>query len=116
MKIRKKSDFMINYRFMRVIVFFDLPMETRIERRNYASFRKFLIRSGFIMMQKSIYTKLALNLTAASSMMAHVRRNKPEEGLIQMLIITENQFSRIEYVLGDKTSEILDSEERVVIL
>lgn len=116
MRIWKKSGSMINYRFMRVIVFFDLPMETSVERRAYTSFRKFLIKSGFIMMQKSIYTKLALNLTAASAMMNHVRRNKPEEGLIQMMVITENQFSRIEFVLGEKHSEVLDDDKRIVIL
>ena len=48
----------MSYRFMRVMVMFDLPTETSMERRHYRWFRKFLIDEGFIMMQESIYTKI----------------------------------------------------------
>ena len=46
---------------MRVIVFFDLPTLTSENRREYTKFRKFLIKNGFLMMQESVYTKMALN-------------------------------------------------------
>lgn len=46
------------------MLFFDLPMETPKERFQYNRFRKFLIKEGFIMVQKSVYVKLALNMTA----------------------------------------------------
>ena len=36
---------------MRVLVMFDLPTETAENRRNYTKFRKYLIKSGFMMMQ-----------------------------------------------------------------
>lgn len=52
---------------MRVLIFFDLPMETAKERKIYSKFRKFLINEGFIMMQKSVYTKLALNNSIVNS-------------------------------------------------
>ena len=42
---------------MRILVFFDLPMETAKERKIYSKFRKLLINEGIIMMQKSVYTK-----------------------------------------------------------
>ena len=45
---------------MRVLVMFDLPTETSIQRRNYRKFRKSLIKNGFIMMQESVYIKLAM--------------------------------------------------------
>ncbi len=101
---------------MRVIVFFDLPVSTAPERRAYASFRKYLVRSGFLMVQESVYCKLALNGTAAGVIMEAVRCHKPPWGLIQMLIVTEKQFSKMELVLGEFHSEIIDSEERLVIL
>lgn len=101
---------------MRVIVFFDLPVSTAPERRAYAAFRKYLVRSGFLMMQESVYCKLALNGTAAGVIMEAVRSHKPPSGLIQMLIVTEKQFSKMELVLGEFHSEIIDSEERLVIL
>ena len=57
----------MTYRYMRVIVLFDLPITTSENIRQYAKFRKFLLKSGFIMMQESVYCKLALNMTAAEA-------------------------------------------------
>lgn len=64
---------------MRVIVMFDLPMGTTAERREYTRFRKSLIRDGFIQVQESVYSKLALNPTISRSIMDTVRRNKPSK-------------------------------------
>ena len=101
---------------MRVIVFFDLPVETTAQRRNYTHFRKFLIRSGFIMMQESVYTKLAPTATVAESIQYSVRKHKPAEGIVQMLTITEKQFNRMEIVTGQYRSEVVDDDRRLVIL
>ena len=68
---------------MRVIVFFDLPTLSAEDRREYAKFRKFLIKGGFMMMQESVYTKMALNKTVADSVVESVKRNKPPKGLVQ---------------------------------
>ena len=68
------------------------------------------------MMQESVYSKLALNMNAATAVMEQVRREKPEKGLIQMLIVTEKQYARMEYVLGEAQSEILETDERTVFL
>ncbi len=106
----------MSYRFMRVIVFFDLPSVTSQEKRMYTRFRKHLIKMGFIMLQQSVYAKLALNMTAAEVLMKNVRQHRPTEGVIQMLTITEKQFSKMEYVLGECSSNVIDTEERVVVL
>ena len=101
---------------MRVIVFFDLPVQTAAQRQNYARFRKHLTRSGFLMMQESVYCKLALNMSAAGAVMESVRQNKPPEGLVQILVITEKQYARMEFVVGESHSEIIDSDERTIYL
>lgn len=101
---------------MRVIVFFDLPTSTSADRSEYARFRRTLVNHGFLMMQESVYCKLALNATAAGSIMATVRAAKPPKGLIQMLTITEKQYAKMEFVLGDSQTQILDNDERTVIL
>lgn len=106
----------MSYRFMRILVLFDLPVETAGQRHAYTVFHRFLVRSGFIMQQKSVYSKLALNTTAAMAIMGSVRANKPEEGLIQMLTITEKQYARMELVLGSVSSELIDSTDRLVVL
>ena len=101
---------------MRVMVLFDLPVVTPENKRNYVRFRKFLIKSGFIMMQESVYTKLAPNSSVASAIVDNVRKNKPPEGLVQMMTITEKQYSKIEFVVGSGQKKILESDERLVII
>ena len=101
---------------MRVVVFFDLPVETSTERAEYRRFRKSLIKNGFVMMQQSVYTKIALNNTAADVIKEVVRKNKPKTGLVQMLVVTEKQFEKIEFVLGEGQKEFIDSADRLVIL
>lgn len=104
------------YRFMRVIVFFDLPVETTLQRRNYTRFRKYLIRSGFVMMQESVYTKLAPNSSVAGAIERSVRINRPLEGVVQMLVITEKQYQKMELVTGQRQTDILEDDRRLVIL
>ena len=106
----------MSYRFMRVLVMFDLPTETAENRRNYTKFRKYLIKSGFMMMQQSVYVRLALNQTNAKGMIDGVKKNKPPEGLVQILTITEKQYSKMEIVSGDYSNDTVDTDERLLFL
>lgn len=107
----------MSYRFMRILVFFDLPTITYDDRKAYRKFRKLLINEGFIMLQESVYTKLALNPTVSNSAKEKINREKPSNGLIQLLIITEKQYSSMEYIVGqDNTGHTINSTERLIIL
>lgn len=101
---------------MRVIVFFDLPVETSLDRRNYSKFRKLLINEGFIMMQESVYTKLTLNNSVTESVRQKLLKNKPPKGIVQMLVVTEKQFASIEIIVGNENKNQIDSTDRLVIL
>ena len=101
---------------MRMIVFFDLPTLTQKDRKNYSNFRKFLIKEGFAMQQMSVYTKLALNHSIVQSMKDKINKYKPPEGLVQLLVITEKQFNSMEYIIGERSYDTIDSEERLIIL
>ena len=101
---------------MRVIVMFDLPITTAAGRKEYTVFRKFLIKSGFLMLQESIYCKIAQNSTMADSIVENIRKNKPSSGLVQVLKVTEKQYSKMEYIVGENKTDILNSDERLVIL
>lgn len=106
----------MTYRYMRVIVMFDLPMTTSENIREYTKFRKYLIRSGFLMMQESVYSKLALNMSVADSVLTGLRKNKPPEGLVQVFTMTEKQYQKVEMLVGESVSKVLDNDERLVIL
>ena len=98
------------------MVMFDLPVLTETNRRDYRNFRKFLIKSGFLMIQESVYCKLAPNGVIADNIVENIKKNKPGNGLVQVLRITEKQYAKMECVSGKSTSKVLDSDERLVIL
>lgn len=68
------------------------------------------------MMQESVYSKIVLNATAASAVRENIRKHKTAEGLIEMLLVTERQFERMEIIVGEAQNLVIDSDERLVIL
>ncbi len=101
---------------MRVMVMFDLPTITAEDKREYTKFRKYLIKSGFLMMQESVYTKMALNKNAADSVVETIRKNKPLSGIVQVMVVTEKQYNKMEYIVGQYNGDILNTDERLVII
>jgi len=106
----------MSYRFMRTLVLFDLPTQTLENRREYARFRRYLIKSGFMMLQESVYCKIALNQTATEIICNGLRKNKPPKGLVLVLSVTEKQFSKMEFLIGESQSEVINSDERLIII
>ena len=101
---------------MRIIVFFDLPTETGDNRRNYRKFRKALVKNGFIMLQESVYCRMISSPSVEMSVKKMIKDNKPPKGLVQFLSVTEKQFAKMEYVVGEHSSEVIDNSDKVVIL
>lgn len=107
---------MSGLRFMRMFVFFDLPTLTAENRRNYRKFRAALIKNGFIMQQESVYCRMLTSPSVENSCKKMIYDNKPEEGIVQILNITEKQFLKMDYVVGEFRSDVIDSEDRLLIL
>ena len=92
------------YRIMWTLVMYDLPTETKKERKAAARFRKELQKDGFSMFQFSMYVR-----HSASSENAAVHRRRvlgllPEKGLVGILQITDKQFGQMEIFRGTKSS------------
>lgn len=88
----------MSYRFMRIMVLFDLPVETPLQRHNYGKFRRYLIKNGFMMMQESVYVKLALNQNTAAAIIDALKKNKPPEGLFRFCLLPKNSFQKLRYL------------------
>ena len=101
---------------MRVLVFFDLPTETAEDKREYRKFRKLLIKNGFLMMQESVYCRMLLTPSAGSLVLNVIRKNRPARGIVQVMTVTEKQFAGMEYITGEHHSEVIESDERLIIL
>lgn len=101
---------------MRVLVFFDLPTETIENKREYRKFRKLLVKNGFLMLQESVYCRMLLTPSAGNAVLELLRRNRPTQGIVQVMTVTEKQFAGMEYITGVHYSEVIDSDERLIIL
>lgn len=103
-------------RVMRLIVLFDLPMITSKDLQVYRTFRKFLIKNGFIMMQKSVYSRLVFSDSSVALLKKQIEKNLPSVGLIQLMRVTEKQFADIEYLRGQSKTNIINNTKRVIEL
>lgn len=104
-------------RYMRLILFFDLPVETSAQRKQYRIFRKYLISEGYLMLQESVYAKLVTNDGAAGAAIMRLRKHRPPQGLVQVLKVTEKQFATMVYITGNREAyDEVDTMEEFVIL
>ena len=91
---------------MWVMVFFDLPTETKKERKSAALFRKRLIEDGFVMFQFSIYMRHCPSHETADTHIRRVKSLLPEYGQIGILCITDKQFGTMEIFSEAKPQKI----------
>lgn len=89
---------------MRIILFFDLPVISEKDKRIYFLFRKYLIKNGYIMIQYSVYCKIFANRESAVQHIATLKNNLPEKGSIRTMMVTEKQYSRMQILVGNKSS------------
>lgn len=87
-------------RFMRMLVFFDLPVMTRAERRAYSQFRRFLLNDGFDMIQFSVYGRILNGRDAESKHLERVIANLPPDGSVRALTVTERQYASMRILVG----------------
>jgi CRISPR-associated protein Cas2 len=90
------------YRIMWVLVFFDLPTETKKERKIYTDFRKKLQNDGFGMFQFSIYLRHCASRENAQVHINRLKKILPDKGNIGILCITDRQFGQMELFIGKK--------------
>lgn len=88
------------YRVMWLFVFFDLPTNTKTERRHAALFRKALEKDGFTMMQYSVYVRHCASKESMTVHIKRVRKSMPPSGYTSMLSITDKQYGEIRNFWG----------------
>lgn len=92
------------YRVMWIFVFFDLPTETKRDRKVSAAFRKRILSNGFSMFQFSIYLRHCPSRENAEVHIQRVKRLLPENGDVGILCITDKQFGDMEIFQGRKNA------------
>ena len=87
-------------KFMRIIVFFDLPVVKKKERKVYAQFRRFLLNDGYDMVQYSVYSRLCNGSDMANKHLKRLDQSLPSKGSIRCLTITEKQYEDMKFLVG----------------
>lgn len=103
---------MVN-RFMRIMVFFDLPVKTKKQKKQYTDFRRYLIKDGYTMVQYSVYSRTVRNFDDAKKHVERIRQNIPSEGSVRIMTVTEKQYASMEILVGEKwkQEELLDTKQ-----
>ncbi len=87
-------------RYMRLLVFFDLPVKTKEERREATRFRNFLLADGYDMVQLSVYCRVCRGLDAVEKHVQRMQGHLPPSGCVRALQVTEQQYGRMLIMVG----------------
>lgn len=104
---------MSEYRNMRLLLLFDLPMVEDYEKKEYTNFRKTLIKQGYFMIQFSVYMKCVNAQVKLDSEIKKLYKYVPTNGNIRLIAITEKQYTNMSILLGKKKiNEVYNNNER----
>lgn len=96
------QDAICGYKIMWLYVMFDLPVDTKAQRKRAALFRKNLLKDGFGMHQFSVYTRHCASYGSADVHIERVRCMVPEEGSVSILKVTDKQFENTIHIVGKR--------------
>lgn len=103
-------------KFMRILVFFDLPVVTATERKAAAKFRDFLLKDGYHMIQWSVYSRICNGNDTVTTHKQRLKQNLPRKGSVRLLTLTERQYENMDIPLGEKMfDDNSDSTELISI-
>lgn len=103
------------YRVMWLFAMFDLPVDTKEHRREYAQFRKTLLKLGFTMLQYSVYAKHLPSEDAALHLMTMVQMSLPPHGQVRLLTVTDRQFGKMEVFYGRKRRPVEEPPMQIAL-
>jgi CRISPR-associated protein Cas2 len=103
-------------RFMWLMVFFDLPVGTKAERRHATRFRNFLKDDGYLMLQWSVYARICRAEEGVEKHLTRVKKNLPPMGSVRTLQITDKQYGRMKLLVGESTKSERSAAQQLVLL
>ncbi len=93
---------------MWLMAMFDLPVETKEQRRDYAQFRKLLLKQGFVQLQLSVYARFGGSEESVEAVRARIRGAIPPYGQVRLMAVTDHQYGKMELWFGKKRKKVED--------
>lgn len=103
------------YRLMWILVMFDLPTDTRKQRKDAGAFRNFLLDEGFERSQFSVYARFVNGKEAFSTRVNRIERNLPESGDVQILNFTDRQYRDIVHFSDQGRNAARENPKQLVL-
>lgn len=101
---------------MRTLLFFDLPTLEQCDLKAYRKFIREIKKIGFYMLQESVYVKMSIDRQSQIATISKIKKLSPNKGDIMILTVTEKQFSQIQIIVGENKTDVITTDERLVIL
>jgi len=88
------------YRFMWLLVMFDLPVVSKPDRRAASQFRQWLLDEGYEMSQFSIYMRFCVGKEQVDRRLRAIAKARPSKGSVHVLSVTDRQFEQMAVFRG----------------
>jgi CRISPR-associated protein Cas2 len=98
---------------MWVIVMYDLPTDTKAERKRASKFRKDILADGFQMFQFSMYLRHCASRENADVHIKRVKKILPDKGHIGIMCITDKQFGMMEIFRGTQKEALPGTSQQL---
>jgi CRISPR-associated protein Cas2 len=113
--VKRRGPDLSGYRAVWLFAMFDLPVDTKMARREYALFRKRLLEKGFSMLQLSVYARHCASEDSAGAIRKEVRDLLPPRGQVRLLMVTDAQFGKMEVFNGKKREPTEDPPRQIML-
>lgn len=106
----------MDLKFLYLLVLFDLPTQTKAERKKYSKFRKTLLNDGFTMIQYSCYMRICKSNYSAESHIKYIVKKLPPKGEVRIMKLTNNVYNSMKiYSNTKKENNNRTNEEKLGI-
>lgn len=89
--------------WMYMIIMFDLPTKSKLQQKSANNFRIFLKKQGFSMLQLSVYARFLKGADNQEKLLNIIQNNLPKWGMVRSLTITNNQYLKMQNLVGKLT-------------
>ena len=103
-------------RYMWLFCFFDLPVETKAQRKTATKFRKLLLGDGFNMLQLSVYVRVCRDQDGVDKHLARICKKLPTKGSVRTLSVTERQYARMKTLVGERQAHEKPASDQLILL